>query len=425
MFKIIYIWNNYIVKDKEYILNAKKVILNRVRFHAPITYSANIDKTKLFNFGIDLRYPVFVFNKQLNKNLVKAFAKASEEENFNLVINQEKITKKQEKILKNIKNCVFFDDKNTNLEILNMINKLNINYFSSSNYNFVFKDKFVKIDNEILNPTYKEFSLGCQNCLKNGVEYSYKEFLLNGNNIFIKLKNLNKNEQKIEFSLNFPLKKGYFYFKKINNAIKITNLINNESYYFSFVCPNAKFSFSAIDGLDNSYFSTIYLKLNFNLKPEEEENFFFLFSNKKLPEKLKTKKCFEKLCLLSLKKCQEIFDLKVKTKNLKFDQFFNNELPKKIWLGWNLKENVDDLILKYMNLRRLFIKGKEKIDFVPFKEIGLKELGIFNGEYYKKILVSFGREKYLSVGKVKYANISNVTRYSLRKKDTIFLSFDR
>ena len=78
-----------------------------------------------------------------------------------------------------------------------------------------------------------------------------------------------------------------------------------------------------------------------------------------------------------------------------------------------------------MNLRRLFVRGKEKIDFVPFKEIGLKELGIFNGEYYKKILVSFGLEKYLQVGEVKYANISNVTRFSLKKKDPIYLSLDR
>ena len=82
------------------------------------------------------------------------------------------------------------------------------------------------------------------------------------------------------------------------------------------------------------------------------------------------------------------------------------------------------LIEKYTTYRALFIKGKEKISFVPFKEIGLKELGIFNGEYYKKILISFGAEKFLQVGKTKFFNINNVTRFSLKKKDNISLSFE-
>ena len=178
-----------------------------------------------------------------------------------------------------------------------------------------------------------------------------------------------------------------------------------------------------IDGLDNSCYATIFLKLSFNLKAGGERVLFFNLSNKRSP--LKGKGQFDKLFNISLNKNMELFDLKVKTKNPKFDQYFNNTLPKKIWLKWINFESDKTLIDKYMTYRSLFIKGKEKISFVPFKEIGLKELGVFNGEYYKKILVSFGTEKFLQVGKTKFFNINNVTRFSLKKNEAINLSFDR
>ena len=118
----------------------------------------------------------------------------------------------------------------------------------------------------------------------------------------------------------------------------------------------------------------------------------------------------------------EIFDVRVKTKNHKFDQFFNNTLPKKVWLSW-LNFEKSDLVEKYLTYRSLFVRGKEKLSFVPFEEIGLKEVGVFNGEYYKKILVSFCGERFLQVGETKFFNISNITRFSLRKNEAINLSF--
>ena len=45
------------------------------------------------------------------------------------------------------------------------------------------------------------------------------------------------------------------------------------------------------------------------------------------------------------------------------------------------------------------------------------------GEYYKKIVVAFGVEKFLQVGKTKFSNISNITNFSLKKSDPIYLSF--
>ena len=402
---------------REKIEKLKNLILNRVRFHAPIVFDDGIDNTILFNYGVDTKFPIFKYDNKIDNIIVKAFIKASNEENFNLLIPVENLEKRHEKQLKKLKNCVFCD-KNSNFRFLTMINKLNINYHSSSNYNLKFKDKFLMINNEIINPKYSDFSLISEGNV--GVLYKYKEFLLNGNNIYLTLKNDENLPKKIRISLNLPLKRAYYHFKKQNGVIKIVNLISREIFYFSYVCRNAEFSFSCVDGLENSSFATINLNLTFTLKPKEEKFFFFLLSNKKCP----LKSGFDKLFEIAKSKSYEIFDLRVKTKNQKFDQFFNNELPKKIWLNWlnNLKD--DDLIEKYMTLRRLFVKGKEKINFQPFKQIGLKELGIFNGEYYKKILISFGREKFLQVGETKFTNISNVTRYSLRKKEPILLSFD-
>lgn len=404
---------------KEKIEQIKNLILNRVKFHAPIVYDDEIDKTVLFNNGIDTNMPIFVYKKELNKTLIKAFRKASEEANFNLLIPIENVSLKEEKALKKIKNCVFYSKK-SNFKLLSMINKLNINYFSSSNYDLKFKDKFVKINEEIINPKYDDFALIDSG--RNEVFYDYKEFQLNGNNIYLKLKNYDNFPKKTKISLNFPLKQGYYLFKKQNNSIKIINLMTKEVSYFSYICPKAQFNFSAVDGLENSLFSTINLNLTFSLKAMEERFFFFIMSNKKFS--LKAQKDIEKLFSLSKQKCYETFDLRVKTKNPKFDQFFNNELPKKIWLNWNNNLKNDALSGKYATLRRLFIKGKDKINVKPFKEIGVKELGIFNGEYYKKILISFGNQKFLQVGETKFTNISNITRFSLKKKEPIFLSFD-
>ena len=406
---------------REKVVKYKEFILNCVRFHAPICFSADIDKTALFSHGINLDYPIFVYENAIDDNLICAFKEAEKEEKFNLLIPIENLTRKAERRLLKIKNVVLYS-RNQEMNFLNMINKLNINYRSKSNYNVIYKDKFCKINNVILNPKYRNFHLFQEEKIS-AIDATYKEFLLNGNNIYINLKNNSNKDEKLNLELNFPLKRGYYIFKKHNGYFTIDNLQNDERLYFNYVSPSASVSYSMIDGLDNSCYATIFLKINFVLKAGCEKTIFFNLSNKKSP--LKTKLQFDKLFNLAINKNMDTFDLRVKTKNQKFDQYFNNTLPRKIWLKWLNFENDKILIDKYMTYRSLFIKGKEKISFVPFNEIGLKELGIFNGEYYKKILISFGAEKFLQVGKTKFFNINNVTRFSLRKNDAINLSFDR
>lgn len=408
------------MRKKDYIEKAKETILNRVRFHAPVVYDSQIDKAVLCEHGIDISKPVFKFDKTLNKRLVKAFELAQQEEDFNLVLSCSSLGNLSGNALKQIKTFTYYSASKSPVAFVEMINKLNINYQSSSNYNLVFKDKFFKVNNQILNPHYEEFSLR-QNCVVDDVFVDYSEFVLNGTNFFVTLENKSTEKRKVFVELNIPFKKGYYYFKKLQNAIMIENLITKEKFFLNFVCRNAKFSFSNIDGLENSVFCCINAKITFSLEKKEEKFVFFNLGDSKISLKyLNDIKKFQKT---AKEKTCEIFNVKVKTKNAKFDQFFNKTLPQKIWINW-LNGEIDlKWEEKYLTLKKLFIKGVDNYSFVPFKEIGLKELGIYNGEYYKKILVVGGNEKFLKVGKTFFYNINGVTNHSLKSQEPIVLSF--
>lgn len=407
------------MKKNEYIEKAKNSILNRVRFHAPIAFDADVDRRLLFENNIDANLPIFKFDKKLDKNLLRAFLLAKREEKFNLLLSTSSVEKLSNKALKDL-DAVIFSPINSSARYIEMINKLNINYASSSNYNLKFKDKFVKINGQTLNPKFDEFEL-VENLGFGKVLVDYHEFVLNGTNIFLTLKNYGKNTEKIEFEINLPLKKGYYYFKNKTNTIFIENLLNKEKFCFNFLCKNAKFSFSNVDGLENSVFCCINAKVNFVIKAGEEKILFFNFSDAKLA--LKNKREIEEFKKQAYKKTCEVFDVKVKTNNQDFDQYFNNVLPRRIWVEWlNLDRNID-LENKYLNYRRMFVRGDEKKSLVNFKEIGLKEIGIFNGEYYKKIYVVLSHEKFLKVGKTHYFNFDNITNFSLKNRDPISISF--
>ena len=137
------------MKKSEYIQKAKNAILNRVRFHAPVVYDDKIDKKVLFLGGVDVNLPVFKFDKTLNKNLLKAFKLALKEEKFNLVFDALSVDRKMKKTLDVMDNVLVYDKQSSPISFVEMINKLNINYSASSNYNHEFKDKFFKVNGVI------------------------------------------------------------------------------------------------------------------------------------------------------------------------------------------------------------------------------------------------------------------------------------
>lgn len=417
--KSFYYGKNFVMTKKEYIERAKNCILNRIRFHAPVTYDTDIDRRVLFENGIDANYPIFKFDKVLDKKLLKAFLLAKSEEKFNLLLSSNSVKNINEKKLKTL-DAIVYSPIFSSARYIEMINKLNINYFSSTNYDLIFKDKFVKLNGEILNPKFDDFELVFDK-IEDKVKTDYFEFVLNGTNFFAQFENFSDQEKNVEFELNLPLKKAYYYFKKSKKYVLIENLLTKESFFFNFICKNAKFSFSNVDGLENSVFCCINVKVAFKILPKEKKFVFFNFGNSafslnSLEEILALKK-------LAKQKVCEIFDVKVKTKNHDFDQYFNFNLPKKIWVNWLNFSSDESLENKYIAYRRLFVKGKDEKTIVCFKEIGLLELGIFNGQYYKKILIINSQDKFLKVGRTMFFNLEKITNVSLKSKEPISLSF--
>ena len=192
------------------------------------------------------------------------------------------------------------------------------------------------------------------------------------------------------------------------------------------------------------------MKASVLLAPHEEKFVFFNFGGGR----------FSPTCMRQIKQMQalawrkscENFDLQIKTKNPKFDFFFNKTLPQKIWINWLNGEIDEQLEQKYVTYRKLFLKGSLKfaekgkkfddtemterkisisqnevaqkgLTLVNFEKIGIRELGIFNGEYYKKIYIVKGQEKFLKVGKTFFYNICGITERSLKSREPISVCF--
>lgn len=407
------------MKSKKFIEKACQTILKRVKFHAPVLFDGFVDKRILFENGIDVNAPIFKFDKPLTKPLLRAFELAQKEEKFNLVLSIDAIKKVKPKSLERLRNLTIFDPKTSSSRLFEMINKLNINYPAKSEYNLQFKERFSKFNGQILNPNFKPFGLFQSEVIDNFF-LDYHEFVLSGTNFFVKVKNFSNEQNRATFELNLPLKKGYYFFKKRDKLVEIQNLLTKEKFSFNFLCKNAKFSFSCIDGLENSVFCCVNVKVSFNLKPKEEKTLFFNFGDCK--SRVESLGVAEKLLKLANTKCCEIFDVQVKTKNHDFDQYFNFILPKRIWINW-LNNSVDEkLEEKYLTLKRLFVKGGDKLAFVKFNEIGLKELGVFNGEYYKKILFVKSCQKFVKIGRTEFLNLCEINKNLLKSKDAIMVS---
>ena len=410
------------MRKKDYIEKAKTLILNRVRFHAPILFDDDLDINALKEFGIDENLPIFKFEKTLNKRLLKAFELALKEEKFNFVVVQSAVRDINMwgiRQLNNMHNTTILGE-DCPKKILEMINKLNINYASSSNFNLAYKDKFFSVNGTRMNPSFQDFAL-CQCAVFDEVFVDYSEFVLNGKNIYARFLNKSEKEKKVTIELNIPLEKGYYYFRKVEKSFLIENLISKEKLFLNFLCPLAKFSFSNVDGLENSVFCCINVKVSLSLKPKQRRVLFFNFGAGKFIIKNLTE--IEKLKEVSLNEAKKVFDVKVKTKNPQFDFFFNRSLPQKIWINWLNGKSDEALEQKYIAYRRLFVKGREKLSFVKFDEIGVREIGIFNGQYYKKILFVKSDEKFLKVGKTYFYQIGEISQKTLQSNEPVCLSF--
>ena len=409
------------MKNKEYIKNLTQTIVNRVELHAPILYDSKVKFDTLKSIGINTNLPIFKFEKKLTKNHIKAFLLAQKYVDYNLILFEEMLTKKDIKSLSKIKNLFIVNQNFISLSAIETINKLNINYYSKINFKESLNENYFSIYNEVINLSYKNLFLSKKE-EKNGIFFDLSMFLLNGQNYFLKLNNKFNFEKEVNFEINIPLKKGYYFFKKLSNCIVIENITTKEKLYFNFSTSYQNITFSHIDGLENSTFACVNLKVKTKLKPKEHRAYFFNFGDTKFI--LKNQKIMEKFFLLSNQKLNEIFNLKIKTNRAEFDYNFNYEMPRKIIINWLNFSNDEKLEYKYFNLKNSILEEKNNQYYLNKNyNLNLKEVGIFNGEIFKKILIFQGDEKLIQIGHTKFFNINSFNKNTIKKNESISLCF--
>lgn len=397
---------------KENIENMARIIANRVRYHAPIVYDNEIDTSILTDFGIDISMPIFKFEKEMTKPLEKAFALAKKLQNFNLVTTQKS----------KCPFALFLPKETVNLRLLQSVNKLNINYKTSSNYNPKFEMDYVKINGKILNLKYNDFCLEKHESF-DGVLVHEKLFFCSGKIVAIELQNSNPYESEIVLSVNKNLECGQYYFKKERHSIRICNLFTREERYFNTNLPLAKTYFSCVDGVESSSYACVKLNEKIKLKPYQKKFVFLHFGNRQFY--IKNTQEMEVLFGFSKQKCYKNFDAKVYSTDKTFDEKINTILPRNIWLAW-LDDKRDLTCEKeYIEEKeKLFIRRDKKIIFNNFGYEKLREIDIFDGKDFREIYIkNLSKENSLVIGGTHYQNMRTFSFENIKSKTQICLHF--
>ncbi len=406
------------MKKKEYIEKMANLIINRVRFHAPIVYDKEVDFEILEVIGIDTSLPIFKYDKSINAVMLDAFKRAQAEVNFNIIATNEPSV--SEKKLKALKNFIYIREEELGYSLLASINALNINYKSNTEFDKEIEENYIKVNDEIVNLNYKNYYLH-KKAISDGVVYEIREFLLNGRNFILNFSNGSNEKRIASFEINIVLPRGYYRFKRETNAIKIENLCSHDTAYFNFVSKNAKFSFSTISGVESSTHACLNMKMNISLNAKEQKRFYFNFGENKYC--FTSPKDAEKFFEISQEKMSEIFDIKVLTRNKQFDEEFNVYMPQKIWLSW-LNLTVDEENEKnYLKTKNTIINKTENGLKINENFKGLKQVQIYLNSGYKRVFIVPGNQRYILSGKTKYFNFNLLTKEVFEKNNEIYLSF--
>lgn len=406
------------MKKKEYIEKMANLIMNRVRFHAPIVYEEEIDFDLLEVIGLDASLPIFKLEKTLTELLADAFLLAQKQVSFNLITTVQPSCKKKQ--YQALKNFVYIKEEELGYGLLSTINALNINYKSDSQFAKEIEEDYMKVNDDYINLSYKEFYLH-KKAVDNGINYEIKEFILNGKNVIVDFLNPHTEKGQISFEINLPLPRGYYLFERESNAIKIINLTSKESAYFNFTCKNAKFLFSSISGVESSTHACIHMKVTISLLGQEKKRLYFNFGEHKYI--FTSPKDMDEFFEISQHKMHEIFDIKVRTKNQTFDNEFNVYMPQKIWLSWlnwSVNEEIENL---YLKMKNQLIKKTEKGYQICEENKDLKEVKCYLNSGYKRVFIVPGNQRYILADQTKYFNFTCVTKDIFQKNDEIYLSF--
>ena len=406
---ILLLGNNKGMNKKEYIEKMSNLIINRVRFHAPIVYDGEVDFEMLELIGIDTSLPIFKYEKTMTPLMFEAFKRAQQKVDFNLIVTA--APKCSERKLKDLKHFIYIREEELGYSLLSAINALNINYRSGSEFCKEIEEDFIKVNDEVVNLGYRNFYL-YKKAASDGVIYEIKEFLLNGKNFILNFANPLKERKIATFEINIVLPRGYYFFKREASAIKVTNLTNREVAYFNFQSKSAHFTFSTISGLESSTHACINMKISLTLAAKEQKRFFFNFGENKY---ILSNKEAEEFFTLSQTKAFESFDVKVLTRDKVFDEEFNMTLPQKIWLAWLNFSNDMLSETRYLKLKNSLIKKTDRGITISEENKGIKQVQIYQNGKFNRVYIIQSPERFILADKTKFFNFTLLTNELFKK----------
>ena len=298
--------------------------------------------------------------------------------------------------------------------------KLNINYLTKSAFENQRKFEYLSVENKQLEFSYIPYFKRAKNVF-DGVIIEANIFLLNGKNYYLNIINSTKKAKKISVELNIPLPRGYYFFKKNYNNFEITNLTSKEKGHFNFCVKDGISKFSCMNGIESCTYACINMKCEIALMPGEIKKLLFNLGAEKMS--LTSSKDIQRFFDVSQFKANEIFDVKITSKNAKFDDYFNRVLPQDVWEGWlkgEANEYAESELLKIK--KQILVETKAGIK-INDKFEGLKEVKIFKGNIWKRVFIVHNNAKYLFAGRIKYYNFDILTKEIFDKNNEIYLSF--
>ncbi|MBQ8908870.1 MAG: hypothetical protein IJY90_01070 [Clostridia bacterium] len=406
------------MKKKEYIEKLENLIVNRVKFHAPKVNESSVDFSLLRAINVDEKYPIFIFEKPLNKVLFHAFLKAKNRCKFNLILmGAPDISSK--KIMR-LEKTYLLDKNLLGSGLLDVLYSLNINYTSTPVFERTRKDEYLKINNQNVKLDFVPF-YNHKKWMFNGIIGQVRQFLLNGKNYSLEFVNTRNCVNEVEFEINLPLPQGYYSFKRSFDHIEINNLTSKDRAFFNYFVKDAKVEFSCVEGIENCTFACVNMKGKIALKPKQKKYVFFNFGNERF--NLISARDIQTFFDDSQSEMFKIFDARIISKNARFDEMFNLQLPKSIWDAWGRFSCNRTAEEKWLAIRSSIIKSSEKGIEICEEQLPLKEIQLYKNNLWKRIFIMYGESKYLFAGKVKYYNFTTLTKEIFDKNNEIYLSF--
>ena len=418
MSKIKLLGNNYYMNKNEYLSKIKSLIINRVKYHAPNIVSDNIDYALLDAVGIDINLPIFIYTKPLDRLFYRAFFEVKKSIEFNLILTSKPII--NEKRLSQIKNCYLILEEEMGGSLKQTLEALNINYLSHSNFVNKMEGEYISVNNKKIEFDYTPYFYS-KNLMEDGVIFKIQNFLLNGKNFILNFINTKKTVKNVNFEINIPLPRGYYFFKKCKDYVEIENLTSKQKAYFNYNFKNSKIYFSNMSGIESCTFACIHLQGEINLLPLEQRRCFFNYGDEKFC--MYSPKDMLSYFEISQEKMNEVFDIKIISHDKQYDNLFNVYLPRKIWEMWQ-KFDVDEKSENdWIKMKKQIVKKVNNGLQINEEFKGLKEVKIFRNYKWKRVFIVHNKMKYLFADKVKYYNYTLLTNEIFNKNNEIYLSF--